>query len=289
MRTEQEVLTQFDDFAYGNDLVRAAVLTSSRVDPEGVIDFLSDYDIEMYVADLRSFQQDDDWLRAFGPVMVRWPLKPCSTVDENWITRLVLFKDGVRIDFQITDKTKIESDAYNNGYRVLIDKDNLTTGLCKPTFSEYIIQKPSRQEYETLVHEFWWDATYVPKYLWRDELPFAKYMLDKVILYSYLQRVVEWYVGTQNDWSINTGTHGKRFKQYLDNEIWAHLESTYVGADIEDNWRAFLKTTELFRKLATVVGRNIGCEYPTNLDEEVTQYCSNIRSMKITDDVNKAI
>ena len=45
MKTEDEVLAQFDAWAQGNDLVRAAVLTSSRVDPERTIDFLSDYDI----------------------------------------------------------------------------------------------------------------------------------------------------------------------------------------------------------------------------------------------------
>ena len=129
VRAEEEVLTQFDNWAHGNDLVRAALLTSSRVDPERAIDCLSDYDIEMYVADLRPFQQNDDWLHAFGPVMVRWPYKPRSTFDEKWITRLVLFKDGVRIDFQITDKTRIEPDTYNNGYRVLIDKNSLTFEL----------------------------------------------------------------------------------------------------------------------------------------------------------------
>ncbi len=115
MRTEEEVLAQFFDWAQGNDLIRAAVLTSSRVHPELCTDILSDYDIELYVADLRCFQQDDDWLRVFGPIMVRWPLKPRSTLDEKWLTRLVLFKDGVRIDFQIADKRKIEPDAPADG------------------------------------------------------------------------------------------------------------------------------------------------------------------------------
>ena len=72
MRTEQEVLTQFDKWARGNDQVRAAVLTSSRANPERETDFLSDYDIELYVADLESFRRDDEWLSAFGPIMVRW-------------------------------------------------------------------------------------------------------------------------------------------------------------------------------------------------------------------------
>lgn len=286
MRTEEEVLTQFYNWAHGNDLIRAAVLTSSRVHPEPCTDFLSDYDIELYVADLRSFQQNDDWLRVFGPIMVRWPLKPRSTFDDKWLTRLVLFKDGVRIDFQITDRRKIEPDAYENGYRVLIDKDNLTADLDKPTYSKYTIKKPSREEYETLVREFWWNAIYVPKTLWRDELPFAKYMFDDALRYSFLQRIVEWYIAAQNGWSVNTGICGRWFKRYLDAETWAELESTYAGADIEENWSAFFKAIALFRRLATAVGSNLGYDYPTDLDEEVTQYCASIRKMKRTDDAN---
>ncbi len=278
MRTEEEILVQFDGWARGNDLVRAAVLTSSRVDPKGTTDFLSDYDIELYVADIMPFQKDDEWLSAFGPIIVKWPLRPRSTFDEKWLTRLVLFKDGVRIDFQITDQTTIEPDAYDNGYRVLIDKENLTSALQEPTFSKYIIKKPSRQEYEILVHEFWWDAISVPKCLWRDELPFAKYMFDNVLRYSFLQKVVEWYIGLQNDWSVRTGICGKMFKHYLDVETWRDYESTCAGANVEENWRAFFKTIEFFRKLARAVGTGLGYDYPMELDEEVTQYCLRIRN-----------
>lgn len=289
MRTEREVLSQFDEWAQGNELVRAAVLTGSRVDPKRQTDFLSDYDIALYVADRCPFQKDDAWLRVFGSIMVRWPLKPRSTFDEKWLTRLILFKDGVRIDFQITDVKHIDPNAYDNGYRVLIDKDALTANLNQPTFSEYIIRKPSRQEYETLVHEFWWDATYVPKYLWRDELPFAKYMFDKVVRYSYLQRLLEWYIGQQHGWTVSTGLYGKCFKRYLDAETWTELESTYARSDIKENWVAFFRMVDLFRKLATEVGAQLGYEYPIDLDDEVTKYYSSIREMEKTGDANKSI
>jgi aminoglycoside 6-adenylyltransferase len=79
LRTPDQVLTQFDRWARGNDRVRAAVLTSSRANPERETDCLSDYDIELYVADLEPFRENDMWLSAFGPIMVRWPLKPRST------------------------------------------------------------------------------------------------------------------------------------------------------------------------------------------------------------------
>ena len=281
MKTEEEVLTQFTQWARENDVIRAAVLTSSRVQPDPHLDFLSDYDIELYVSNLGPFETDDRWLSVFGPIMVRWPLKPRPTLDKNWITRLVQFRNGVRIDFQVTDLSHIEPDAYDNGYRVLVDKDNLTTGLLEPTFSEFIIKKPSRQEYESRVNAFWWDAIYVPKYLFRDELPFAKYMLDDSLRYAKLHRMVEWYIGLQNDWSVDTGNHGKKFKRYLDAGTWSELESTYTGADVEENWEAFFHMAALFRKLAKEIGTGLGYQYPVALDEEVMQYCLRIRKKVI--------
>ena len=278
MRTEQEVLSQFINWAERNDLIRAAVLTSSRVASDSCIDFLSDYDIELYVSDINPFKENDDWIKVFGTIMVRWPLKPRSTLHKDWITRLVLFKDGVRIDFQITDQFSIQSDAYDNGYRILIDKDNLLVNLDKPTFSKYIINKPSREDYETLICEFWWNVVYVPKYLWRDELPFAKYMLDNILRYNFLHKIIEWYIGMKNNWSVTTGLCGKRFKQYLDAEIWSEFESTYTSANKEKNWTAFFNALGLFRKLAIKIGESFDYNYPEELDQEVTKYCIGIQN-----------
>ncbi|MCX5756980.1 MAG: aminoglycoside 6-adenylyltransferase [Candidatus Hydrogenedentes bacterium] len=277
MRTQEQVLKQFDEWATGNALVRAAILTGTRADPERKTDFLSDYDIELYVADLGPFREDDVWLDPFGPVMVRWPFKPRSTGKDGWVTRLVLFKDGVRIDFQITGQTMIPSNAYDDDYEVLIDKDNLTARLDGPTHTEHLVKKPSREEYDTLVHEFWWDATYVPKYLWRDELPFAASMLGQAIRDEYLQTIIEWFIGLQNEWSVNTGVRGRNFKHYLDDETWSEYESTFARADVQEHWQAFFNALALFRKLARIVGETLGYEYPARLDREMTDYYSQIR------------
>jgi aminoglycoside 6-adenylyltransferase len=272
LRTEEEVFSQFHEWAENNELIRVAILTSSRVKPDVELDFLSDYDIEIYVTNLEPFQRDDEWLSTFGPIMARWPLRPRSTLQEGWITRLVLYKDGIRVDFQITDQREIQPDAYKDGYRVLIDKDNLTSGFIPPTYDQYIIIKPSQDEYDNLVNAFWWDATYVPKYLWRDELPFAAYMLGCGIRDKFLRTVIEWYIGLENAWTVDTGIHGKWFKRYLSPDIWAEYESTFAGADIEENWEAFFKAVSLFRKMAKLVGSGLGYAYPEQLDCEMMEY-----------------
>jgi aminoglycoside 6-adenylyltransferase len=278
VRKEKEVLAHFDTWSTGNDLVRAAVLTGSRANPAQESDFLSDYDIELYVADLDPFRKGDEWLGSFGSIMVRWPHRPRSAWKEGWITRLVLFRDGVRIDFQITDQKTIASDAYDDDYRVLIDKDDLTVGLSAPSHAKHLVRKPSRVEYETLVHEFWWNAMYVPKYLCRDQLPFAASMLGRSVRDEYLHTVIAWYIGLQHCWSVNTGVCGRRFKEFLDEETWTEYAATFAGADIEDNWRAFFNAVDLFRKLATSVGNALGYEYPVQTDIEMTCFYLNIRN-----------
>ena len=278
MRSQEEVLSGFDEWARASDLVRAAVLTSSRANPERETDFLSDYDIELYVADLEPFRKDDRWLDSLGSIMVRWPYRPRATDKEGWITRLVLFSDGVRIDFQITDQTVIAADAYDDDYTVLIDKDDMARELNAPTHTEHLVKKPTREDYDTLVHEFWWDAAYVPKYLWRDELPFAASMLGQSVRDTYLRTVIEWFIGLRHNWSVNTGVYGRKFKRYLDDRTWSEYASTFAGADTEENWWAFFNAVALFRRLARAVGDELSYEYPVQLDRDMTDYYSWIRS-----------
>ena len=277
MTREEEVIAKLRDWADQDDSIRAVVLVGSRVQPNPYVDMLSDYDIELYVGDIQPFM-NDDWLRHFGDVMVRWPLQPMSTFSQDWLTRLVLFQDGMRIDFQITTMDSIESSAYAEGCKVLIDKDGLTNSLHKPTFSEYLIKKPAREEYESLVNGFLWDTTYVAKNLWRDELYYAKYMLDSVLRFQYLQRMIEWHIGAEHDWSVSTGKRGRFFKRYLDSSTWAELEATFAGAG--SNWQALFNMMSLFRRLAVDVANSLGFEYPVNVDKKVTDYCQKTRTME---------
>ncbi|MCK9524768.1 MAG: aminoglycoside 6-adenylyltransferase [Limnochordia bacterium] len=273
MRDEATVLETLQAWAEKDECIRGMVLTSSRVIPGSTIDFLSDYDIELYVSDLTPFAANDDWLAFLGSIMVRWPYKPRSTMEPDWITRLVLFRDGVRVDFQITANLEVRADAYANGRKILIDKDQLFDCLVEPTYTKYLVKTPTPQQYEELVQEFWWDAIYVPKCLCRGELPFAKYMLDHMLRHHFLHPMIEWYIGTITDWTANPGVWGRRFKYYLDRELSWQLEATYAGADLGENWDAFFNMLDLFSSLAREVGSYLGLEYPTDIEDDVRQYC----------------
>ena len=240
---------------------------------------LSDYDIEVYVRDTGPIVANDDWLRDFGPIMVRWPLTPRPTASQDWVTQLVLFEDGLRIDFQITPKQSVTAKDYDNGYAVLVDKDGLGASLGTPTYSEFALTPPTRLAYEETINSFWWDIIYVAKELWRGELNFAKFMLDSVVRFEQLQPLIEWYIGLTQGPDAMTGVNGRWFQRRLDPETWRQYEATFADADIENNWAALFATLSFARRIGQALAESMGYTYPEAVDQKVTRYIESIRQL----------
>ena len=300
MNAPRDMATEVTEWARENDNVRIAILTSTRASPNAPVDVLSDYDIKLFVRDLEPFLEGDDWLRAFGDVMIREPLRPVEFEGEKCVWRLVMFTDGPRIDFHINLLEVLEADVspdrdpprvpqrgkvtelpeyYDMGYEILLDKDSLAQGLTPPTFAAYQTRQPTRSEYDDLVNEFWFDVTYVAKYLFRDELFYAKHMLDGPLRQEHLATAIAWYIGMNGDWQINPGAHGRWFKRHLEPPIWSEIEATFVGADLDQNWEAMFRTAEVFGRLASDIGSHLGFAYPHELARGVTAHLRAVRHM----------
>ncbi len=285
VKKEEEMFGQLLDWAKNNEEIRTIILTSSRANSNAIKDMFTDYDFELFVKDLRPFLNSDKWLEKFGTIIKRVPLK--AVENENWITRLVLYEDGTKIDFQISTNESVNKLAnetqlppeYDNGYKVLLDKDNLTKDIKPPSYTAFITKKPTEEEYSEIMNSFWGDTAYVANSLWRDELYFVKFMLDNIIRFNYLQKVIEWYLGVKYDWKINPNKCGRWFKRYLDKPTWEELEKTFVGANIEDNWNALYKTADLFSRLSKEVGENLGYTYPLEYENKIREYLLRVRNL----------
>jgi aminoglycoside 6-adenylyltransferase len=284
---ERDVVERLIQWADKQAPVRAMLLTSSRANKNAPIDILSDYDVSLYVADASAFTNDDTWLRDFGSVLVLFrDQRDRYGMQEH--ARLVLYEDGLKIDFTITPMDVLRKileeprlpTYLDVGYRVLIDNDGLANKPQPPTYTAHIPARPTEEEFSGLVEEFWWETTYVAKNLWRDELLPAKYNLDYVIRLDLLRRMLEWSIESDHDWSLKPGVHGRGLKKLLKPEMWSELESTFAGASIEDNWRALFKTTDLFRSVARSVADTLGYEYPHDLDDRVMRYLLEIRNLE---------
>ncbi|TDN97727.1 aminoglycoside 6-adenylyltransferase [Sunxiuqinia elliptica] len=279
MKSNSETYNKFMLWAEDCPKVDVVIITSSRANPYTKTDILSDYDIELYVNDFTYFRNDDNWNEKFGDVIIKWPLNPESTFDKNRITRLVQYKNFERIDFQISMSTNINPIDLDNGYKVLIDKINATSKLQKPSYQNHIIRKPSEKEYIETINSFFWNSTYVAKALKRDEIYFAKYMLDYDIRFHSLQKMIEWFIGFHNEWSLTTNKFGRLFKNYLDDNMWSELEKTYAGARADENWIALENVISFFRNIATLIGEKLGYTYPEHIDQNVCEYNQEIKNL----------
>ncbi len=282
MRNEEEILNEIKTWALARDDIRGVILTGSRANPNAPTDLLSDYDIELLVNKLEKFSLNDQWVSVFGEILHSY-----REDQADFSMRLILFRDYVRIDFKIYEFSYIEKqkdqkqlpEHWDAGYKALVDKDGAWSDFLSPSFTSFLITKPSENDFLSVIHEFWWDVTYVAKSLLRNEIYYAKYMLDYVIRFSYQQKVIEWYIGLGSNWRIGTNKHGRFFRKHLNEEIWGKLQMTFAGSSKEDNWSALFATTALFGQLTKALAEGLNYFYPQKTANEISDYLEKIRNL----------
>ncbi len=282
----REVLETIRQWASPRSEICAVLLTSTQAVPNVPVDILSDYDVILILEDIQLFVSDHTWLNDFGDVLIAYwdDIYSHPEFSDTVCGNVVQYVDGLKIDFTLwsvelfqkiiaAPELDAELDA---GYKVLVDKDGLAATLKPPTFRAYIPKLPTLEAYHKHINDFLTDAPYVAKCLWRGELLPAKWALDYDMKQIYLRQVLEWYIGLKSNCSVPVGSLGKGLKKHLPTDIWATLEETYVGANLEDHWAALEKTLELFRHIATEVGLILAYDYPEQLHQGVKRYVGEI-------------
>jgi aminoglycoside 6-adenylyltransferase len=284
------VIHKLITWAEQQESVRAMLLTSTRARPNTTLDRFSDYDVVLVVQDVQPFATDRSWVDEFGEVLVAyWDPFPYATDDEtDQVGNVIQYASGLKIDWSFWPLDLLQRivaaptllPELDAGYSVLLEKDQLMRDLRPPTYTAYIPARPNAQQFETMITDFFSDAPYVAKCLWRDELLPAKWCLDHDMKHVYLRPLLEWRVQLDHNWSLAVGNLGKGLKKQLPPALWAKLEHCYAGASIEDNWAALFATIELFRQVASEVAANLGYSYPHELDQRVTAYARMIQQLQ---------
>jgi aminoglycoside 6-adenylyltransferase len=285
--SDDKILDQLVHWANEQELIRAVILTSSRAIPDAALDLFSDYDVILVLRSIQPLYVDRTWLEVFGPVLAvyRDPL-----IEDNKHKRsayVVQYENGLKIDFNLWPVELLQQVASNEclpaefdaGYKVLVDKDQLTTALASPTYAGYIPTPPSEAQYMELIEGFFLDTTYVAKFLWRDDMMAAKHILDDSLKQQHLRPMLVWLVEIEHHWSLKPGPYGRRLKQHVRPELWAELECTYTGAGLEENWEALFRTVALMRRVANEVGKHLGYTYPQSLEQRVLDYLSIVKRL----------
>jgi aminoglycoside 6-adenylyltransferase len=283
----QETLERFVQWGKQRDSVRAMILTSSLTTSKAPVDVLSDYDLILVVTDVHPYFESRAWLGDFGPVLVVYRDPVLLERGHEKFGYVTQYEHGLKIDFTLWPVDLLKQivadpqlpDEFDAGYQVLLDKDHLTDGLKPPTYTAYIPKPPTEEEYRTRVELFFHNLTYVAKFLWRDDLIAAKYVLDNAAKQEDLRPMLEWRLEIDHQWSVKPGPYGRQLKRWLCPELWAELEGTYVGAGIEENWEAMFRTISLFRKVAIEVGECLGFAYPHDLDRRAVAYLQKVKNL----------
>jgi len=280
-------LDQLVHWADEQQLIRAVILTSSRAIPHATLDLFSDYDVILVLRSIEPFYIDRAWLGAFGPVLAVYRDPLIEDHGQHRSAYVVQYETGLKIDFnlwpvellqQVTASERLPAE-FDAGYKILVDKDQLTTALTAPTYAAYIPTPPSETRYLELIEGFFLDTTYVAKFLWRDDMMAAKHILDHSLKQEHLRPMLEWHAEIDHQWKLKPGPYGRRLKQYVRSDLWAELERTYCGFGIEENWEALFRTITLMRRVATEVGEHLGYTYPQELDQRVIDYLSRVRQL----------
>lgn len=287
MKLREDKLARITHWAENNPDIRAVLLTSSLVNPYAPVDDLSDLDIELVFMDRKKYELHNEWIHLFG--------EPISMIEEEdhvfdgkHAMKMVLYKDHVKVDFKLyqisefIEEVKADQlpEDWDLGYKVLIDKDGLAKELKSPTYQHIMIQKPTKEKFQQLINDFWWDTTYVAKCLKRGDIFYAKFMSEDILRTDYLVPLIEWYIGSAYDWNmITTNKHGRLFKKYLSADLWNRVEATFSGSDIEENWIALFAFADLVHTLGASLADQLDFSYPDKMEKDIRNYLMEVKSI----------
>lgn len=196
---------------------------------------------------------------------------------------LMLFEDGNRIDLTLFPAEFYPENMKQDSLtKVLLNKDDeyIFTDLPESNDSDYHIKKPSEKNFSDCCNEFLWVCTYVAKALWRDEIIYAKELIENPVRKMFIM-MIEWFIGTETNFSVSSGKSGRNMKKYLSPVLFKKILNTYPDADSENIWRSLFNMTEIFRVLAVKTANEFNFKYDMNEDEKITQYLKHVHTLKI--------
>jgi aminoglycoside 6-adenylyltransferase len=281
MRSEQEMLDLIINTAQDDERIRAVMMNGSRANPNAPRDFFQDFDVVYFVTDLVPFTRNLEWIKRFGDLMIlQLPddMADPPPVDNASYGYLMQFADGNRIDLGIYPLDKLNELEEDSLSLLLLDKDGVFGLLAPASESGYLPKSPTAKAFADCCNEFWWVCPYVAKGLWREEIIYARYMLDQFVR-EQLMKMLGWHIGVQTRFSQNPGKFGKYYQKYLEPELWDLLLRTYPDASYEHTWEALFRMGDLFRRAALPVARHFGFEYPHADDQRVTAHLRHVQSL----------
>ena len=279
MRNKEEMMKLIMDVAINDERIRAVTMEGSRANKNATHDQYCDFDICYIVSDIREFTKDNKWVEIFGEILIvqypmDWYSHPYNYAGHDNFAYLIQFKDGNRIDLTLIDVCNIDKEqGYCEPRIVLLNKDNFKELQQIDDESVFYIQKPSEMEYCNTCNEFRWLSVYISKGLCREELYYAKYAYDVLMMEMFI-KMLNWKIGVDNDFNVTTGDHSKYLKRFLTLEEMKRFHSVFPNGTYEDIWSKLYVIYDYFAEIAKYVGEALKYNFDAKETEEVRSFLS---------------
>jgi aminoglycoside 6-adenylyltransferase len=277
MRSSEEIKRLIIDVAKNDDRVRAVLLNGSRANDKIFPDKYQDFDIVYIVNEIESLISNKTWTSVFGEKLIgqlpdEMVVGKKSPEKGGEFALLMLFADGSRIDLTLLPKSEIKANYKVDSLTIVwLDKDNMFSNIGLSNDSDYLVKEPTEKEFLDTCNEFWWVCTYVAKGLARNEIIYAKDMLETVVRPMFMS-VIAWHIGMETNFSVSVGKGGKFIKNFLAPDLYKRILQTYSDHTLENNWKALFQMTDLFGQLAQTVASALKFKYAVSEEKNVKNY-----------------
>ncbi len=277
-KSKSEILTRIIKWGEENRPIQTMILEGSRAILQNP-DPAADFDLGIFTNKPVSLHSENEWYRNFYQV---WVAVHESFLFENETiqTRLVIYADGIKVDFAIYPAHLFEQFMLKKPWaEVLLDKKDQWNTESAGTFQGIQPEKPERADFDRLVQEFWFEAYHVVKYLSRNELwqmKFRDWSTKELLL-----TMIEWYSQSLTGWQANTWFRGKNIEKWAPVWINEELHSCFARYDARDSLKAFKSTLNLFKNLSgkTAVALGFSSEHfvPMELKNYILDRCGELQ------------
>ncbi len=260
------LLKSIEKWVNEEDNIRVAILIGSRAQKTKP-DRLAGIDLDIFAANPADLVENNAWMKDFEDP---WLTK--LTYDLDLILWNAVYEDGFLLAFYIQPLAVLEAiqktlpPYYLPQYKVLIDKDHLTDDFPKPQPSLSHPEKPTPEVFTDVLQQFWLDAYYTARYLWRGELWRTKHY-DWELKQSLLL-MLGWHATLVHNKTFFSAHEGDHLSEWVDPDTYTSLMPTFGRFYPADAWRALEETVKVFTQLSREVAQVIGVDYPGQWEEK---------------------
>ncbi|EKG4106671.1 aminoglycoside 6-adenylyltransferase [Campylobacter jejuni] len=292
MQSEKRILEKIKNIAFIYKQIRLITLEGSRVNKKAKKDKYQDYDISFFLKSknlrkLLNLNKSKDikkaklpkFIKNFGEILFYQAPESFefykADLPKNWVSFLVIFKNGVRIDFKfIPLKSLKHYYKFEPLSKALIDKDQ----RFKKTQNEnvFCIKKPTEKDFDEICNEFYFTFTKLEKALLRKQFIMSNYLLNS--MRETLFDMLSFKVGLKFGFEIWLGKQNTDILNFLKQKEIKIILNSFNTTSLEQIEKTRKKLENLLHKNTKFVVKKNGFKL-FSYRKNVKKYCKILRKL----------